>query len=138
MQLEMTDKPTAADLAFLEEQIIAFNMAAVNAYDGRDLAIFVRDAAQTIVAGIAGYTWARFCEIQFLWVHADLRGQGYGTRLLAQAEAEAEARGCGLITLGSYTFQAPAFYQRYGYQIVGRVPDCPPGHAHVYLMKILS
>jgi GNAT superfamily N-acetyltransferase len=138
MQLELTDNPEAADLAFLEEQIIAFNLAAVGAYDGRSLAIFVRDPTRAIVAGIAGYTWARFCEVQFLWVHADLRGQGYGARLLAQAEAEARTRGCGLMTLGSYTFQAPAFYQRHGYQIVGRVPECPPGYAHVYLMKVLD
>ena len=28
--------------------------------------------------------------------------------------------------------------ERHVYQIVGTVPDCPPGHAHVYLMKVLS
>jgi GNAT superfamily N-acetyltransferase len=72
-----------------------------------------------------------------LWVHADLRGKGYGSRLLALAEDEARARGCYLVTLGSYSFQAPGFYQRHGYQVVGTVPDCPPGHAHVYLMKAL-
>jgi GNAT superfamily N-acetyltransferase len=111
--------------------------AAVGAYDGRLLAAFARHPEHGIVAGVSGYTWARFCEVQLLWVHADLRGQGYGSRLLAMAEEEARARGCGLVTLGSYTFQAPGFYQRHGYQVVGTVPDCPPGHAHVFLMKVL-
>lgn len=135
--LDLTDQPSREEVDFLDDQINAFNMATVGAYDGRLLAVFARHPERGIVAGASGYTWARFCELQLLWVHADLRGRGYGTRLLALAEGEARARGCGLVTLGSYTFQAPGFYQRHGYQIVGRVPECPPGHAHVYLMKIL-
>lgn len=135
--LELTDQPAPADVELLDDQINAFNMARVGAYDARPLAAFARHPERGIVAGASGYTWARFCELQLLWVHADLRGQGYGSRLLALAEQEARSRGCGLVTLGSYTFQAPGFYQRHGYQIVGTVPDCPPGHAHVYLMKLL-
>lgn len=135
--LDLTDQPTSEDVEFLDDQINAFNIAAVDAYDGRLLAAFARHPDHGIVAGVSGYTWARFCEVQLLWVHADLRGQGYGSRLLKMAEEEARARGCGLVTLGSYTFQAPGFYQRHGYQVVGTVPDCPPGHAHVYLMKVL-
>lgn len=134
---DLTDQPAPADVRFLDDQINAFNMAVVGAYDGRLLAVFARHPERGIVAGVSGYTWARFCELQILWVHADLRGQGYGSRLLALAEGEARGRGCGLVTLGSYTFQAPGFYQRHGYQVVGRVPNCPPGHDHVFLMKIL-
>lgn len=137
INLELTAQPASEDVEFLDGQINAFNIAAVGAYDGRLLAAFARHPEQGIVAGVSGYTWARFCEVQLLWVHADLRGHGYGSRLLAMAEEEARARGCRLITLGSYTFQAPGFYQRHGYQVVGTVPDCPPGHAHVYLMKVL-
>jgi GNAT superfamily N-acetyltransferase len=135
--LDLTEQPAPEDVAFLDHQINAFNMAAVGAYDGRLLAVFARHPERGIVAGVSGYTWARFCEVQVLWVHADLRGQGYGSRLLGKAEDEARARGCSLVTLGSYTFQAPGFYQRHGYQVVGAVPDCPPGHSHVFLMKVL-
>lgn len=137
ISLDLTDQAPREDVEFLDDQINAFNKAAVGAYDGRLLAAFARHPEHGIVAGVSGYTWARFCEVQLLWVHADLRGQGYGSRLLAMAEEEARARGCGLVILGSYTFQAPGFYQSHGYQVVGTVPDCPPGHAHVYLMKVL-
>jgi GNAT superfamily N-acetyltransferase len=80
--LDLTDQPAREVVAFLDDQINAFNMAMVGAYDGRLLAVFARHPEQGIVAGVSGYTWARFCEIQLLWVHADLRGQGYGSRLL--------------------------------------------------------
>ena len=89
--------PAPADLQFLEDQINAYNMAKTGAYDGRGLASFVRDEQGTIVAGISGYTWAGFCEIQFLWVHESRRHQGLGTQLLQAAEAEARARGCSLL-----------------------------------------
>ena len=35
--LTVEDQPSAADLNFLEDQINAYNMARVGAYDGRDL-----------------------------------------------------------------------------------------------------
>jgi len=132
------DQAAAADLAFLEEQINAYNMAKTGAYDGRGLASFVRDEQGTIVAGISGYTWAGFCEIQFLWVHETRRHQGYGTQLLQAAETEARARGCALLILSSYSFQAPDFYRRHGYQEVGRIENCPPGQTHYYFKKALA
>lgn len=135
--LNVEEQPSAADLTFLQDQIDAYNMAKVNAYDGRLLAIFVRDDAGAIRAGISGYTWARFCEIEFFWVDEAYRGQGYGTQLLAAAEAEARARGCGLVVLSSYTFQAPDFYRRHGYVDAGQVVDCPPGYTCFYFQKSL-
>jgi GNAT superfamily N-acetyltransferase len=135
--LKVEDQPSMKDLEFLEHQLYAYNIAQVGAQDGRELAIFERNDQDQIVAGLAGYTWAGFCEVRFVWVHETLRGQGYGTRLLEAAEAEARARGCELIILGSYSFQAPDFYRKLGYEVVGRIDDCPPGHTNYYLKKRL-
>ncbi|MEZ4859664.1 MAG: GNAT family N-acetyltransferase [Caldilineaceae bacterium] len=136
--LSIEEQPTAADLEVLEAQIIAYNYAQTGARDGRQLAIFVRDDTEKIIAGLSGYTWGGFCEIQFLWVDETLRRQGYGAQLLQQAEAEARVRGCTLIILGSYSFQAPDFYRRHGYEEVGRIADCPTGHTHHYFKKMLA
>jgi len=131
------DQPAARDLEFLEDQINRYNMAQVGAFDGRSLAIFVRNEQQEIVAGLSGYTWAGMCEINFLWVQPELRAQGYGGRLLEAAEQEARARGCAIVILGTYSFQAPAFYQQRGYEVVGSIDDCPPRHTNYYLKKML-
>jgi ribosomal protein S18 acetylase RimI-like enzyme len=131
------DHPAPHDLEFLEHQINHYNMVQTGAFDGRALTVFVRNEQQDIIAGIVGYTWAGMCEIQFLWVHPDVRKQGYGTRLLHLAEQEAQQRSCSIIILSTYSFQAPAFYQRHGYEVVGRIDDCPPNYTNYYLKKIL-
>ncbi|HEY0606434.1 MAG TPA: GNAT family N-acetyltransferase [Herpetosiphonaceae bacterium] len=136
-RLVVEDQPSEQDLEFLEDQINRYNMDQVGAFDARRLAIFVRDEQQTIVAGISGYTWAGMCEIQFLWVAEELRGQGYGGRLLQTAEQEARERHCRIIVLNSYSFQAPDFYQQRGYSLVGKIEGCPPNHANSYFKKIL-
>jgi GNAT superfamily N-acetyltransferase len=131
------DQPAAHDLEYLEDQINHYNMTQTGAFDGRALAIFVRNEQQAIVAGLSGYTWAGMCEVQFLWVHPSMRHQGYGGDLLQAAEQEAQKRGCSILILGTYSFQAPNFYQKRGYEMVGRIEHCPPNHTHHYFKKLL-
>ena len=131
------DQPAAGDLEYLEDQINHYNMTQTGAFDGRALAIFVRNEQQAVVAGLSGYTWAGMCEVQFLWVHPTVRRQGYGGGLLQAAEREAQKRGCSIMILGTYSFQAPSFYQKQGYEIVGRIEHCPPNHTHYYFTKRL-
>jgi GNAT superfamily N-acetyltransferase len=70
-------------------------------------------------------------------VRPDLRRHGYGTRLLAAAEAEARARGCNRILLETFAFQAPLFYQKHGYEIVGIDNDTLAEHKQYRLKKLL-
>jgi GNAT superfamily N-acetyltransferase len=131
------DHPAPEDIEFLEARIIEHNYAGAGAYDGRGLAAFIRDDDHNIMAGIAGYTWARLAEIEFLWIAEDARGQGLGSQLLAAVEDEARARGCALVIVSTYSFQAPDFYLRHGYEVVAELPDCPPGHTNYYFKKAL-
>jgi ribosomal protein S18 acetylase RimI-like enzyme len=136
-QLTVEDQPAARDLDFLEDQINHYNMTQTGAFDGCALAIFVRNEQQDIVAGLTAYTWAGMCEVQFLWVHPTIRHQGYGEHLLQAAEQEAQQRGCSIMILSTYSFQAPSFYQKHGYEIVGRIEHCPPNHTNYYFKKSL-
>jgi GNAT superfamily N-acetyltransferase len=123
------------EISFLEDRLYEFNSAQTGQDDGELFAFFVRDDEQAIVAGIAGWTWAGACEVQQLWIHPAWRGQGYGRRLLAAAEQQAREQGCKVILIASYSFQAPAFYQKRGYQVEWCLQDFPPGHQHCYLVK---
>lgn len=129
--------PAPQDLEFLEAQINEHNMAVTGYYDFQALAIFVRDAAQVMVAGLSGYTWGQSCKIEFLWVAPALRGQGYGTALLQAAEAEAKQRGCHVVVVDTHSFQAPAFYQKLGYTVVGSYTDFPYQYGQIFLEKRL-
>ena len=135
--IHVEDHPAHEDVAFLENRIIEYNYAAVGASDGRGLAAFVRNQEGEIIAGISGYTWAGMAELEFLWVHDSLRGQGIGAQLLAAVEDEARRRGCTLCIVSSYSFQAPDFYQRNGYEVVGSLASCPPGHTNFWMVKKL-
>ena len=131
------DEPSATDVRALENGLYRYNVEQTGRDDGRWLAIFVRDVDGLITAGVSGWTWAGWLKVSNLWVRHDLRRKGMGSDLLKAAETEAVARGCTRATLDTYSFQAPAFYQRLGYRIAGAVDDMPPGHKHYTLVKDL-
>jgi GNAT superfamily N-acetyltransferase len=59
------------------------------------------------------------------------------SRLALRAGAEAEARRRGLIGmwLTTWTFQAPEFYRKLGFEECGRISGFPPGHDHITYVK---
>jgi len=129
--------PTSAEIEFLDDRIYEYNAERISRDDGQLLGIMIRDDNGEIVGGASGWTWAGACQILNLWVHDSLRGHGYGRLLLEAAEDEARSRGCSVVTLNSYGFQAPAFYERHGYQLAARLDDFPPGQSDHWLMKRL-
>jgi RimJ/RimL family protein N-acetyltransferase/N-acetylglutamate synthase-like GNAT family acetyltransferase len=131
-------EPHPADVARLAELVHEFNADATGRWDGRELAVFRRDERGRIEAGLSGWTWAGTGHIDLLWARDDLRGKGIGRQLVAEAEAEMARRGCSAVHVESYTFQAPGFYERLGYEAVFTNPDTPPGHADVILRKRLT
>lgn len=136
--LTVEEHPGERDVRLLEDNLHEFNMVATGYFSYRPLAIFVRDEEGRIVAGLTGGMWGGCCEIRYLWVHEALRGMGYGTRLMQAAEREALETGCATIVLSSHSFQAPGFYQKLGYEVVGVAEGYPRGHAQVYLRKSLG
>lgn len=92
---------------------------------------------QEIVGGIIGATYWDWFQLDLLWIREDLRGRGYGHRLLAAAEEEARRRGARHVHLDTFTFQAPDFYKRHGYEVFGTLPDYPVGYTRYYMRKDL-
>jgi GNAT superfamily N-acetyltransferase len=137
IELAVTSKPAPDLVQYLEDRIYEFNSATTGIADGDWLAIFARDPQGRVVAGICGNTWGGCLEIRQFWVEEARRAQGLGTRLLAAAEEEARRRGCVQVLLMTFTFQAPEFYARRGFEVVAAVDDHPHGHRNLLLRKRL-
>jgi ribosomal protein S18 acetylase RimI-like enzyme len=71
------------------------------------------------------------------WVEESRRRQGLGTKLLQAAEEEARRRGCTQIMLMTFSFQAPAFYERHGFEVVATIDNHPRGHRNFLMRKRL-
>lgn len=135
--LETTADPSAQELAFLGEQFTAFNDADVGASGRKSLAVFVRDEAGKVVAGISGYTAWGWLFVQWLWVDESLRGQHMAGQMLEAAEQEAVARGCHGAWIDTFNPKAVKAYERQGYRPFGALDDFPLGRSRIFLQKSL-
>ncbi|WP_192254585.1 GNAT family N-acetyltransferase [Mesorhizobium silamurunense] len=135
--LEITDEPLPQDLARVGEGLTAFNDHDVGASGRKSLAVFVRDDAGAIVAGISGYTAWGWLYVQWLWVDEKLRGRRIAASMLDAAEREALARGCQAAWIDTFNPTAAKVYQRQGYQPFGTLPDFPVGRSRIFLQKKL-
>lgn len=136
--LTIEHAPSPRDVAFVEDQLNAYNIATTGYDDYAPLAIFARDAGGQIIAGLCGFTWGHTLLVEQLWVHESLRGQGLGSRLLGAAEREAVVRGCAQAVLDTHSFQAPELYPKLGYSLCGVAHDWPLGHQQLYFEKTLT
>jgi GNAT superfamily N-acetyltransferase len=121
------------DWQFIKGQIEAYNRFRQPALFDPDqtvpeIGVYVRDAEGRIVGGaIAEVEWENV-HIEFLWVDETLRGQGIGTRVLRRIEEGGRAAGATWASVTTYSFQAPQFYRKHGYRVIGQMDGLPPGH----------
>ena len=124
-------------LAYSKIEFYEFNVQATGISDGKLFALFLRENNEAIVGGIFGWTWGDTCYVRYLYVPAHLRNQGHGSALMGSIEVEAKARRCGQIVLETHDFQAPDFYRKLGFEIIGRVKAYPRGHQYLTMVKSL-
>jgi len=136
--LDVTTAAKLDDLAAVQTGLRQFNEAHLGAPKGR-LAVFLRESPDgTIRGGVVGNLIRDELFIDWLWVADDLRGQGFGARLLAAGERAAAERGVQRVTLNTFSFQALGFYHKQGYQTLVEIPDFMCGESKIYLRKPLS
>jgi len=137
-EFRIEDDPRPEDKALLNQRLYEFNAAATGIDDGRWLAIFVREPADEIIAGLHGWTWGRTGYVDTIWVRQDHRREGLGKRLLKAAEDEAIRRGCRVMHLSTHSYQAPGFYPLVGYEQIGALPGWPADSTRYFFQKSLG
>ena len=130
IRLENTESQKAQEIGNL---IRSYNRSKREAAECEPLNLYVEDEHGQLLAGLVAETFGNWLEIEYLFVKEELRGQGIGSQLLQQAESEAKKRNCRFAFVNTYQFQAPAFYQKHGYQEVFTLKDYPcTGQRHYY------
>ena len=130
------------DADYIIDKLVEYNLSQVPAeqevlFDTLDKKI-TDDNGNTIAGCVARmYCW-NVAYIDSLWVDIKYRGNGLGARLLAEIEKTAKAKGCYLIHLDTFDFQAKEFYDKQGYELFGVLEDCPKGHCRYYFTKKLK
>ncbi len=109
-------QPSGPAIQELRQHLAAFNVAHSRIAEVSGFAIFL--------GGVVGSIWGRVLEIDFLRVGDELRGGGYGSQLLA--------------VLDTYSFQAPEFYRKHGYEVYGALEGYPDQQCKYFMKKRLA
>jgi len=102
------------------------------------LNVYLRQTPQQVEGGLLGRTGASALFIDVLWIAEPFRRRGYGRQLVLAAEREAVRRGCHFSHVDTFSFHAPDFYRRLGYEVFGVLDGYKSGHVRYFLKKSLS
>ena len=133
---------TEEDADFIEEKLDAINHSIVPPEEGtedEDLVFKITDDEGNTIAGcilVIG-SW-KIAELDIIWVDEKYRRKGLGSALIREAEKVARERGCYVMFLGTFDFQARPLYEKHGYSLCGIVRDFPRGHENYTMIKRLD
>lgn len=129
---------TEEEAVHVRNQLIAFNAKQVPNGRYEAVNLCVKNDEGIIIAGLNSAVSWNWMEIDILWVDENHRRDGLGSRLLTEAERIAREHNCSFIKLNTFSFQAPDFYRKYGYEVIAVIEDAPIGSQHFFFKKQLN
>ena len=92
-----------------------------------------------LIAGLdACVTAYRILYVSTVFVDAEYRRKGIGTRLVREMERRAARMGVSMIRLDTFSWQGKEFYEAMGYEIAGSYENTPEGYAEYFFLKRLT
>lgn len=137
MKLRITNDGNARDIEEIHRLLKEYNLRKREKSENIPLGIYYEDETGKKRAGLTGEIFGNWLCIKYLFVEESLRGQGVGSEIMSAAEAEAKKRGCKYAFVDTFSFQAPGFYTKLGYQEVFTLNEYPYTGARYYYTKEL-
>lgn len=135
MNIVVSHEENSQEYETLVSELRQFNMSHMGNEKSKPLSVIATDDSGKIIGGVSGRTIYNQLLIEVLWVNESARGSGLGSNLMLRAESEARARGCIAAQVDTLSFQAPSFYQKQGFEIVGKVAGIPNSPERFFLLK---
>ena len=135
LSIAFTTRPTRDERHAIAQGLGDYNREAYGPLRGGERWFFARDQAGMIQAGARCDQAWDWLYVDWLWVAAAYRRQGWGGRLLAETETFARDKALVGVHLHTWSFQAPDFYRKQGYTEAGHVADMPRGVTRWWFVK---
>ncbi|KOO08955.1 GNAT family N-acetyltransferase [Vibrio hepatarius] len=117
----------------------SFNLKHFPDEEMQSLACVAEDPGGNFLGGLTGQIFTNTLFVEFLWLDDSNRSAGIGSKLMAEVEQQAKKLGVTDIYLDTYTFQAPGFYAKLGFEEVGRYTGFPTrGVDKIFLQKKIA
>ncbi len=130
---------TEDEIEYIKNQLFQFNVSTAPPDQGalsKDINLIIKDEVK-IYGGLMGKIYRGCLFIEFLWISEEERSAGYGQKLMMEAEKIGISEQCRFIHLDTFSFQAPGFYKKNGYEIFGVLEGYSDGIKRYYLKKDL-
>ena len=137
MNIVFIESPTQKEQQYFEDKLLGFNESKIDGYSYDNFVYKIIDDSNLIVAGINCEVGGGWLYIVGLWVAKNHRGKGFGQKLLVTSEIKAMEKGCHSSYLFTYDFQAPIFYEKYGYKVFGKLDKFCDNHVKLFMKKRL-
>ena len=131
------EKPEESAWGIIGQGLSKYNIEQAGDNEFQRLCFALQTPEKEIVGGVLGEVYWGWLYVDLLWIEEELRGRGYGHRLLTRVEDEARKFGAKHAYLDTFSFQVPDFYKQHGYQVFGELQDFPPGHQRYFMKKEL-
>jgi ribosomal protein S18 acetylase RimI-like enzyme len=135
--LKIVFDQAGTNAGFVRDHLHYFNVGATGLSSYYPVNFFLRNQRGETLGGLLGGIWGGWLHISILWVDEAVRGRGWATQLMDQAEAYARERHCHSADLDTHSFQARPFYEKCGYEVFATLDDYPKGHKKFFLSKKL-
>lgn len=132
----LTSLCTEEDAVYVRSGLKEYNrLTSPSSQPSEPVNIIVKNNDGDVLGGILAGVYRFVMYVEILWIHENHRKSGIGRKLLVEIERKAKEKGCSLIHLDTFNFQAPDFYINNGFEIFGVLEGYPEGEKRFFLKK---
>lgn len=116
------------------QELKKFNRSFTGPFEKEEFGFLAKNKKGELIGAISANTEWEWIFIKHLWIRDRMRGKGLGSRLMDAIISEANGRGIYKYYLSTFSFQAPDFYRKLGFEVFGTLPGVSASYDS-YFMK---